>query len=289
MAGTALNIGSLQRYEGRVGSLSRRIDAAPSFDAIVSSGVAAYSTRKVRQAYAGFALQVRRSSDSATQDIGFDGSGNLDTAALASFIGANSGTISILYDQIGSLNLTQGTAASQPRIVNAGTTDTINGIVCPFYSGSMGVQSASTTLTMLSVCSVSKHNNNTGTQTIARQNATVGPEWAFRFEAGKYRMYKLSPSVVSAGLSTLNQSVVSGIGNDPDKVRIYDGGAEVASASGFANTATTGPLSVGQSPTAAERFVGNIAEVIIFPYALPNRYRQVVERNQGAYFGVTVL
>jgi hypothetical protein len=39
----------------------------------------ALSTRRLRAAYAGACIQVRRSSDNTTQDIGFDGSGNLDT------------------------------------------------------------------------------------------------------------------------------------------------------------------------------------------------------------------
>jgi hypothetical protein len=87
----------------------------------------ALSTRKLRSAYAGSALQVRRSSDNTTQDIGFDGSGNLDTAALATFVGANSAFISKWYDQSGAAaDAVNATQANQPRIVNAGTNDTLN-------------------------------------------------------------------------------------------------------------------------------------------------------------------
>jgi hypothetical protein len=38
----------------------------------------AYSLRKVSSSYSGNAIQVRRSLDNATLNIGFDGSGNLD-------------------------------------------------------------------------------------------------------------------------------------------------------------------------------------------------------------------
>jgi hypothetical protein len=87
----------------------------------------ALSTRKLRSAYAGSAIQVRRSSDNTTQDIGFDGSGNLDTAALATFVGANSAFISKWYDQSGAAaDAVNATQANQPRIVNAGTNDTLN-------------------------------------------------------------------------------------------------------------------------------------------------------------------
>lgn len=69
------------------------------------------------------AIRVRRSSDSTEQDIGFSGD-DLDTASLASFVGANSAFITIYYDQTGNgENLFQTTASKQPRIYNAGVFD----------------------------------------------------------------------------------------------------------------------------------------------------------------------
>jgi len=65
-------------------------------------------------------IRVRRSSDSLELDIGFVGN-NLDTEALLTFVGANSGYVSKLYDQSGNGNdAFQVTAANQPRVVNAG-------------------------------------------------------------------------------------------------------------------------------------------------------------------------
>ncbi|MDN8612808.1 hypothetical protein [Variovorax ginsengisoli] len=85
-----------------------------------------YSVRRVRTAYAGSALRVRRSSDNAEQDIGFSGN-DLDSATLLSFVGAGSGFVVTWYDQGGNgLDATMATTANQPRIVNAGTLDTEN-------------------------------------------------------------------------------------------------------------------------------------------------------------------
>jgi len=90
--------------------------------------LAAYSLRKLRAAYTGYAIRVRRSSDNTSQGIGFDGSGNLDTTSLTSFVGANSGYVSIWYDQSGSSkDISQSTSASQPLIVNSGSIITMNG------------------------------------------------------------------------------------------------------------------------------------------------------------------
>ena len=83
----------------------------------------AYSMRLLNNTYAGSAVRVRRSSDNAEQDIGFDGSGNLNTTSLTNFItGATNGFVTTWYDQSGnSNNLTQSTATNQPQIVSGGT------------------------------------------------------------------------------------------------------------------------------------------------------------------------
>ena len=50
------------------------------------NAAAAYSLRKLRAAYSGAAVRVRRSSDNTEQDIAFDANGNLDTSSLLSFV-----------------------------------------------------------------------------------------------------------------------------------------------------------------------------------------------------------
>lgn len=79
------------------------------------SAALAYSFRKLRTAYAGSAVRIRRDSDNAEQDIGFSGN-DFDTAEAASFIGEGGiGWIVTWYDQSGNgLNVTQSSAASQP-------------------------------------------------------------------------------------------------------------------------------------------------------------------------------
>jgi hypothetical protein len=54
-----------------------------------SGAAAAYSLRKLRTAYTGPAIRVRRSSDNTSQDIGFNTDGTLDTTALTTFVGSN--------------------------------------------------------------------------------------------------------------------------------------------------------------------------------------------------------
>jgi hypothetical protein len=88
---------------------------------IYPNAAAAYSVRKLRNAYTGNAIRVRRSSDNTEQNIGFVNN-ELDITSLTSFCGAGNGFVTTWYDQSGNgKNATQSTAASQPLIVSNGS------------------------------------------------------------------------------------------------------------------------------------------------------------------------
>jgi uncharacterized protein YjdB len=81
----------------------------------------AYSMRRLSTTYTGSLIQVRRSSDNTTSDIGYDASGHLDTNALKTFVGAGNGFVRIWYDQSGNgNNAFQNTNSSQPILVSSG-------------------------------------------------------------------------------------------------------------------------------------------------------------------------
>jgi hypothetical protein len=63
----------------------------------------AYSLRKLRSAYTGNCVRIRRSSDNTEQDFGFVNN-YLDTTALSTFCGAGNGFITIWYEQSGNAN-----------------------------------------------------------------------------------------------------------------------------------------------------------------------------------------
>jgi hypothetical protein len=88
------------------------------------NAAAAYSLRKLRTAYTGSAIRVRR-TDLQELDIGFTSTGALDTTALLAFTGTgalDNGFVTTWYDQSGNAqNATQTSALSQPQIVNAGS------------------------------------------------------------------------------------------------------------------------------------------------------------------------
>lgn len=79
-------------------------------------------TNRLLSSYTGYAFNARRSSDSTTMDVGFNGDGTVNTTALLAWVGSSSAYITKVYNQVtgGVGDASQSTAAQQPRIVNAG-------------------------------------------------------------------------------------------------------------------------------------------------------------------------
>ena len=119
------------------------------------NAAAAYSLRKLRAAYSGSAVRVRRSSDNTEQDIGFDANGDLDSTALLAFVNEDVNTYTSDFSSTEDLIESNGTGAAAqsvggvddaykftlsggavshfPRVLNAlNTSDTFN-ISFDFY------------------------------------------------------------------------------------------------------------------------------------------------------------
>lgn len=88
----------------------------------------AVSMRRLKGAYTGPCMRIRRTSDNQHLDIGFDSNGDLDTAAIENFCAGTIGTVQTWYDQSLSRNhMTQDILAQQPVIYDNGAVITRNG------------------------------------------------------------------------------------------------------------------------------------------------------------------
>jgi len=153
-------------------------------------------SRRLWNGYSGNLIEVRRSSDNATQNIGFNADNELDTASLLSFVGLGSGFIRTIYDQSGGTNnFVQTAIANQPRIVNAGTLDTVNGKPSAFFDGvndAMNVASSEATynwmhnltdanndVLLLSVCQFGTSSNPNAIYSLLGNNAGTSTNIGF--------------------------------------------------------------------------------------------------------------
>jgi hypothetical protein len=111
--------------------------APPAFvgliDTIIAAGdpapgLAFCDFTRLYSAYTGALLTIERVTGGATQAIGYDASGNLDTAAIATFCGASLGRVVTRHDQSGNgRDETQTTATERPQIWD-GSAVTVAGV-----------------------------------------------------------------------------------------------------------------------------------------------------------------
>jgi len=130
---TAADIASVDNHNASaISSINGQdlVTASLLLDQYGANITAAYSLRKLRTAYTGSAIRIRRFGDNAEQDIGFDSNGDLDEAAITSFIGSNNAAVVTWYEQSGQAsnwNLTNTVTTGQPRIAASGTIYKLNG------------------------------------------------------------------------------------------------------------------------------------------------------------------
>jgi len=192
--------------------------AQPLLLDLYPNAAVAYSLRKLRNAYSGSAIRVRRSSDNTEQDIGFVG-GDLDTASLLTFCGAGNGFVTTWYDQSGNANnATQTTAGSQPRIVNGGVVDAVNSKPCVVFDGS------NDSFNLTSTINVSTSNYNSfvgkrdasGRRLYGLSNGVTGSYlWALWSDNKYYLQAKTTQYQISSSTdTTTNQLLLTGLNNN---------------------------------------------------------------------------
>lgn len=243
----------------------------------------AYSLRKLRNAYTGPAIRGRRSNDNAEQDIGFkiyipEREPRLNEEELMSFAGANSVFVTTWYDQSGNArNAVQTSAALQPRIVESG--------VISKYAERPMIDFAVSIFAAMNI---------SGTVDVQHFSVVIDNRSSTTFPVWESILFNNSPR--RPMLFGFNQT--AGLGIDYPAT-IYVNGTETATfltpppantprAVWLAlNSVITGnsTLRLGYSDLG---YNGRFGEAIIFSTALSTFERQNLERNQGAYYNITV-
>ena len=101
-----------------------------------TGATAAYSVRKLSSTYSGSCIEAYRVSDGATQDIGFDAEGLIDTAAIATFASGGEVRVRTWYDQSGNaLDAVQTTVSQMPQIYDGSAVNTENDTPAILWNG----------------------------------------------------------------------------------------------------------------------------------------------------------
>jgi hypothetical protein len=264
------------------------------------NAAAAYSLRKLRTAYTGNCIRVRRSNDNSEQDIGFSLSGYLDTSALKTFVGAgNNGFITIWYNQMGvsSRDLNNAIAVNQPIIVSSGNLITIDGAsnsekaIAFNQSGHSLVTSFTTIPQPISVFSYARKDNATTAAAGVIYDSYLNTQSILYYTGTAETTNNRWSIAAGAGL----QGTTSGNTNPNLFSTLHNGASSSihingqSYASGNAGTNGLNGLTIGNLRTgiavSGYVFNGRIAEIVIYG-SNQSSNRTGIENNINTYYSI---
>lgn len=283
----------------------------------------AYSLRKLKRDYNGFAVKIRRSSDNAEVNVYFDtndivsNSSNVTVTAIgtssliigqvlnyATFIGANTAFVTTWYDQgTNAYHATQTTVAVQPRLVlnSAGPLNTLpsilyDGTAPPDYLNvSQPIQNLTNSGINGSFLLVCKPTQNTGQLSFGTRFASEW-RWAFHINWSDGNCYFDASEICCAG----NRAFANGgninlykqysfVRGTTFKTLRINGIATTLNNAAAASTANTGGsffIGAWSGLPGSTGFFGNTSEIIMFPTDLTNIQLAPVESNQVSFWGL---
>lgn len=243
-------------------------------------------SRRLVATWTGAIIRVRKSSG-GEMDVGTIWNGRdwvLDIAAIAAWAGSDSVFITTVYDQTGGgAHLTMTTAGSQPRLINAGTPETIGtrgraaallivaGNPCLLNNG--WTFAAACTVNAVAAASAGTYLVNSATGTNGRNR--INSNFTGLMGAG-------TPTVgntVTVGTAAVVTVAVSGTGTATQKQRL--------------NGAETGSNSITRGTSGAGLNVGVLhneewAELVCWQSVPPDAALLTLERDQGRFYGLAV-
>lgn len=262
-----------------------------------SGASAGWSLRKLDSTYTGHAIKVRRSSDNTEQDVDFLTSGYLDTASLKSFVGSNSGYVTTWYDQSGNgRNLTQTTAANQPRIVDAGTVFRVNGKVSIKYIIANSWYLTNTALAISGGANFFMLSVSNTDVVAATNNVIVGMSGSgIVHQHNSSLMYTFAGGISGDASSTvtaqmLNESDYDGSASgNSNRLKLYENGSQLT-LSNFTGTVpatvTSTGIDVGRPYGINAAYLGGSVSEVVLWFSNQSANRTGIESIINSYYGI---
>jgi len=258
-----------------------------------SGAEAAYSTRQLRNA-ATDCMVIRRASDSTTQTIGFDGSGNIDESAIETFCTGTTCTVVTWKDQSGNGNdATAASTGEEPTIYTGGELVKESGrVAVEFTSTTQKLQSSSasafTGVLQNELYIVGSYDVlNAGNQYAAGvQIGTAGRGvMAGTHSANeeiRYHCDGVTFEATNGGVIAVGERILHGGTYDGTTRHARLNGASVATNTDAGNTGTGTAYFIGKHPSLTAGGAKRVQESII--YAAYGGNESQIEENIGDYF-----
>jgi hypothetical protein len=282
--GVGVRVGGFTASSGGVTPYVGLLDSYPN-------AAAAYSVRLLRGGYTSNAIRVRRSSDNAEQNIGFDVNGNLDTTALTSFCSGTNGFVTTWYDQSGNgRNATQTTAANQPQIVSSGAVINVNSKPSVRFQDLTDLLSCTTatgTSINNSVATVGKFNTSGASSygIFMSIGDTIGPCFAVTANNSFVRTLYTSAAQATDGTGTTNQEIWGTTTNSSGNKLWVNAASQTMSSATQTFTSNLNNILIGNDLFASTR-LPNMQETIFWATTQSDSNIVAINNNQNTYYAV---
>lgn len=233
--------------------------------------------------YTGNCIQVQRTSDNATLDIGFT-SGYIDFLSIAIFCTGTTGRIRTWYNQqSGWFNLTNSTHSTQPIIYTSGAVTEFNGKKAPLWAANNFLSpTVNLAITCKSVYAVFKANSFVAVSYLSwdggggglLMNSTIGGLDGFGYVQGGNLLFTNSQE-------NTNENIISYFFN-PDKKILNNNANEATTASTVTDFAF---FNLGRPGTSAG-MVGYLKEVIIYDTASNYGVKNDIINEINSYYSI---
>jgi len=277
----SLNLGIIASSRGTVSpAVSLLLDT-------YTGAATAYSLRKLRSAYTGAAIRVRRSSDNTETDIGFV-SNVLDTTTLSTFCGVGNGFVTTWYDQSGnSRNLMSISSIYQPRIIISGVLQLFgtkpsiywDGVSQNFQNNSFVISQPNTYFLPMQATA-----NNTGTRVFIDSTTVAGSERNVIYKnSGGFYTIDAGNTLISTTPFTTIKTLLTGLFNTTASFLYLNSSAIISNSNAGARPMRG--LQVGSYSPTELVLQGYIPEVIVYN-SNQSTNRTAIESNINSYYSI---
>ena len=251
-----------------------------------TGAAAAYSVRKLDKDYTGSCMRIRRSSDEATQDIGFDSNGDVDQSSIQSFCTGADCYVSIWYDQSGNSNHASQTVANdQPKIYDrlAGAVTTKNGQpILTFADGSDHLDTSTVSLSGPHTAFACAYNQNSFNAQVSWMYHSSG-NYLWVYAQNKVQIQSGSEYVGASGSYGDNSAIISCVINGSSTISRGKNSVEEQTNTGTVTSRTITSIRLGSATSGRET---DVQEWILWNGAKDSTDRAAIETNINDYFSI---
>lgn len=265
---------------------------APPLDIVnIPATEFAYGLRKLRSGYTGQCVRLRRSSDNAESDFGFKSTGDLNTAAITTWLAGANGFVRTWYDQSGNgRNATMTTTDNQPALIISGQ----NGKPVLRFDGSndrLDVTAGDLAASQVTICAAGESDSAaTGISTLMSAGDASAPTdfmVSLEVDASEDLLFvcEALPVLTATGTYSDTPGIFYGEATEGGDVNLYFNGSLLETDTNVAFSAATGSTAIG-AVSGGDFLMGDMFEVYCWAIILITEIRESFEDNVNDYWSI---